>query len=39
VLGADRHDRTDETLGYRKSSRPRLLTTMVSDIPFTIPKL
>jgi putative transposase len=39
VLGADRHERTDERLGYRNGSRPRLLTTQVGDIPLTIPKL
>jgi putative transposase len=39
VLGADRHERTDERLGYRNGSRPRLLTTQVGDIPLSIPKL
>ena len=39
VLGAERHERTDERLGYRNGSRPRLLTTQVGDIPPTIPKL
>ena len=39
VLGADRHERTDERLGYRNGSRPRTLTTQVGDIPLTIPKL
>ena len=39
VLVADRHERTDERLGYRNGSRPRLLTTQVGDIPLTIPKL
>jgi putative transposase len=33
VLGAERHERTDERLGYRNGSRPRLLTTQVGDIP------
>ncbi len=39
VLGAERHDRTDERLGYRTGSRPRLLTTQVGDVPLSIPKL
>ncbi len=39
MLGADRHERTDERLGYRNGSRPRLLTTQVGDIPLWIPKL
>ncbi len=38
-LGAERHERTNERLGYRNGSRPRLLTTQVGDIPLTIPKL
>jgi putative transposase len=37
VLVADRHERTDERLGYRNGSRPGLLTTQVGDIPFSIP--
>ena len=39
VLGADRHERTEERLGYRNGSRPRLLTTQVGDILLSIPKL
>ncbi len=39
MLGADRYERTNERLGYRNSSRPRLLTTQVGNIPLTIPKL
>jgi len=39
VLGAERHERTDERLGYRNGSRPRLLITQVGDIPLSIPKL
>jgi transposase-like protein len=39
VLGAERHERTDERLGYRNGSRPRLLTTQVGDIDLRIPKL
>jgi hypothetical protein len=38
VLGANRHGRTDERLGYRNGSRPRLLNTQVGDIPLSIPK-
>ncbi len=32
VLGAERHESTDERLGYPNGSRPRLLTTQVGDI-------
>jgi transposase-like protein len=39
VLGADRHERSEERSGYRNGSRPRLLTTQVGDIPLSIPKL
>ena len=40
VLGADRHERSEERCGYRNGSRPRLLTTMVlNDIPLIIPIL
>lgn len=39
MLGAERHERTDERLGYRNGSRPRLLTTQVGDVPLSIPKL
>lgn len=39
VLGAEPHERTDERLGYRNGSRPRLLTTQVGDVPLSIPKL
>lgn len=39
VLGAERHERTDERLGYRNGSRTRTLTTQVGDIPLAIPKL
>ena len=35
VLGAERHERSEERLGYR----PRLLTTQVGDIDLQIPKL
>jgi len=39
VLAADRHERTDERLGYRNGNRPRLLATQVGDIDLQIPKL
>ena len=39
VLGADRHERTEERLGYRNGYRPRKLTTQVGDIELQIPKL
>jgi len=39
VLGADRHERTDERLGYRNGYRPRSLTTQVGDLDLLIPKL
>ena len=36
-LGADRHERTDERLGYRNGYRT--LTTQVGDLALQIPKL
>ena len=39
MLGAERHERTEDHSGYRNGSRPRLLTTQVGDIPLSIPKL
>ena len=39
VLGADRHERSEERLGYRNGYRPRQLTTQVGDINLRIPKL
>ena len=39
VVGADRHERTAERLGYRNGYRPRCLTTQVGDIDLLIPKL
>ena len=39
VLGADRHERTEERLGYRNGHRSRRLTTQVGDIDLLIPKL
>jgi len=38
-LGADRHERTDERLGYRNGYRSRTLTTQVGDPALQIPKL
>jgi transposase-like protein len=38
-LGADRHERSEERLGYRNGYRPRSLTTQVGDIDLLIPKL
>ena len=37
VLGADRHERSAERLGYRNGYRPRVLTTHVGDIDLRIP--
>ena len=39
MIGADRHERTEERLGYRNGYRPRSLTTQVGDIELQIPKL
>jgi transposase-like protein len=39
VLGADRHERSEDRLGYRNGNRPRLLATQVGDINLQIPKL
>ena len=39
VLGADRHERSEDRLGYRNGYRPRVLTTQVGDIDLRIPKL
>jgi putative transposase len=39
VLAADRHERTEERLGYRNGYRSRSLTTQVGDIELQIPKL
>jgi putative transposase len=38
-LGADRHERTDERLGYRNGYRSRTLTTQVGDLALQIQKL
>ena len=39
VLGADRHERSEERLGYRNGYRSRSLTTQVGNIDLLIPKL
>jgi hypothetical protein len=39
VLGADRHESTDERLRYRNGYRSRTLTTQVGDLALQIPKL
>ncbi|WP_370594666.1 transposase [Synechococcus sp. CBW1006] len=39
VLGAERHERSEERLGYRNGYRPRTLATQVGDIDLRIPKL
>ena len=39
VLGADRHERSEERLGYCNGYRPRVLTTQVGDIDLQIPKM
>ena len=39
VLGAERHERTEERLGYRNGYRSRTLTTQVGDLALQIPKL
>jgi len=39
VLGAERHERTEERLGYRNGYRSRSLTTQVGDLDLLIPKL
>jgi len=39
VLGAERHERSDDRLGYRNGYRPRSLATQVGDIDLMIPKL
>jgi transposase-like protein len=39
VIGAERHERSDERLGYRNGYRSRSLATQVDDINLLIPKL
>ena len=38
VLDAERHERSDDRLGYRNGYRPRNLATQVGDIDLMIPK-
>ena len=38
-IGADRHERTGDRLGYRNGYRPRSLATQAGDIDLQIPKL
>ena len=38
-IGADRHERTGNRLGYRNGYRPRSLATQADDIDLQIPKL
>jgi len=37
VLGAERHERSDDRLGYSNGYRPRNLATQVGDIDLIIP--
>jgi putative transposase len=39
VIGAERHERSEERLGYRNGYRPRSLATQAGDIDLLIPKL
>jgi len=39
VVGADRHERSEERTNYRNGYRPRTLTTQVGDLALQIPKL
>ncbi len=39
MVGANRHERTEERLTYRNGYRPRTLTTQVGDLELQIPKL
>lgn len=39
VLGTDRHERSQDRLGYRNGYRSRSLTTQVGDIDLLTPKL
>jgi len=36
VLGAERHERSDDRLGYRNGYRPRNLATQIGDIDLMI---
>jgi hypothetical protein len=37
VVGADRHERSEERTNYRNGNRPRTLTTQVGDLEPLIP--
>ena len=39
VIGADRHERSEERVNHRNGHRPRTLTTQVGDLALQIPKL
>ncbi len=39
MLGAERHERSEDRLGYRNGYRPRVLTTQAGHIDLLIPKL
>jgi putative transposase len=39
VIGADRHERSEERVNHRNGHRPRSLTTQVGDLELLIPKL
>jgi putative transposase len=39
VVGAVRHQRSEERTNYRNGHRPRSLTTQVGDLELLIPKL
>ena len=39
VIGADRHERSEERTNHRNGYRPRTLTTQVGDLDLLIPKL
>jgi putative transposase len=39
VVGADRHERSEERVNHRNGYRPRTLTTQVGDLALQIPKL
>ena len=39
MLGAERHERSEDRLGYRNGYRPRTLATQAGDIDLLIPKL
>jgi transposase-like protein len=38
VLGRQRHERTEESSGYRHGSRPRTLTTSLGPVELTVPR-